>query len=103
MKVGDSVLCIKTHSEGLYEAGKEYTVSGFGGCENCGKQWVSLKEITHLVWMYCNTGCGKTQSKETIFFAAKKNFILPDLSELESYQSKVSSKELLEIKTLQNQ
>lgn len=60
MKVGDKVICIKSHSEGATVKGKIYTVLGIIKCKGCGSAsldvGVEIYEGSLATFCsYCNT------------------------------------------------
>lgn len=105
-KVGQKILCVKTHSEGLVVAGNEYTIEGFSCCPCCGVGCVILEECRIYNGLHCMKCDFKgLQGQRSMY--RRTLFIRPDLESLTEYRNQVSVREipseLKKLEPLQNQ
>lgn len=100
-KLGDKVLCVKSDPQRTTVAGYEYVVDGFSCCPKCGAPLIFLQGFDQIKYSI-HSVCGFEGIRMRIAFY-KSRFIKPDLASLEQHRAEVSAKELLEIKTLQQQ
>lgn len=53
-KIGDKVVCIRTHSEALVVKGKIYTVFDITKCPTCGQAFYRLEELPPDIGTHCD-------------------------------------------------
>lgn len=102
-KIGQKVVAIKDHSQGVFKKGDEFIVDGFTCCPSCGNPCIYLNGKTEVVKWHCRPmGCGANyilrESFSEFMFAPLQNN-----ADAIEYKISVSIPELITIKEYQNQ
>ncbi len=71
-KIGQKVVAIRDHSQGIYKKGDEFIVDGFNCCPGCGLQCIFLKGKNSVGGSAC-TICGIIDEKVRESFG-ERNF-----------------------------
>lgn len=88
--VGETIVCIKSHSRGVFTKGQRFIVKGIK--QNCCGKWIiNIGIITHHLYMECNN-CGSTRPNDDYFGAVlfrsieQKPFPLIKLSQIKEQE-----------------
>lgn len=98
-KIGQRVVAIRDHSQGLFKKGDEFIVDGFMCCPKCGEPCVYLTEFNDIEDGFKHSACGFRIFEPTRVGYAESSFApLHNHGEAIEYRLSVSLPELTEIK-----